>query len=102
MSRINPDYRTIIELLQSRSFSIDDYQREYKWDTQNIDELLSDLLNAFERDYSEGDLPNRVPNYGEYFLGSIIVSKRDGKNFLVDGQQLTENHVRPFNRTKVV
>ncbi|MDN6740739.1 MAG: DUF262 domain-containing protein, partial [Corynebacterium casei] len=64
MSRINPDYRTIIELLQSRSFSIDDYQREYKWDTQNIDELLSDLLNAFERDYSEGDLPNRVPNYG--------------------------------------
>lgn len=87
MSRINPNYRTIIGLLQSRSFSIDDYQREYKWDTQNIDELLSDLLNAFERDYSEGDLPNRVPNYGEYFLGSIIVSKRDGKNFLVDGQQ---------------
>jgi len=28
-----------------------------------------------------------VSNYGEYFLGSIILSKRNGKNFLIDGQQ---------------
>lgn len=26
-------------------------------------------------------------NYGEYFLGSIIVSKRNNKRFLIDGQQ---------------
>ena len=25
--------------------------------------------------------------YDDYFLGSIIVSKRDNKNYLIDGQQ---------------
>lgn len=51
MSSITPHYRTIKELLQSRSFSIDEYQREYKWESKNIDELVSDLLEKFEASY---------------------------------------------------
>jgi uncharacterized protein with ParB-like and HNH nuclease domain len=43
MSAINPHYRTVQQLLQSQSFSIDEYQREYKRCNENIDELLSDL-----------------------------------------------------------
>ncbi len=43
MSTITPHYRTITQLLQSRSFSIDEYQREYKWERENIEELVSDL-----------------------------------------------------------
>ena len=43
MSTITPHYRTITQLLQSRSFAIDEYQREYKWERKNIEELLSDL-----------------------------------------------------------
>ena len=38
MSSITPHYKTIKELLQSRSFSIDEYQREYKWEHKNIEE----------------------------------------------------------------
>ncbi|MHA7601932.1 DUF262 domain-containing protein [Alicycliphilus sp. T452] len=74
-------------LLQSQSFSIDEYQREYKWGKENIDELLSDLQAKFFSSFKQGDGTPQVSGYAEYFLGSIIVSKRNGKNYLIDGQQ---------------
>lgn len=87
MSSITPHYRTVKELLQARSFAIDDYQREYKWDRKNIEELISDLLVKFQGSYHDGDTPRSASKYADYFLGSIIVTKRDEKNYLVDGQQ---------------
>lgn len=87
MSTITPHYRTIQQLLQSQSFAIDEYQREYKWGKENIDELLSDLHEKFHTCFKDGDSTTRVSGYDEYFLGSIIVSKRSGKNYLIDGQQ---------------
>lgn len=87
MSTITPYYRTVQQLLQSQSFSIDEYQREYKWDKENIDELLADLRGKFLSSYRDGDGTAKVSGYEEYFLGSIIVSNRSGKNYLVDGQQ---------------
>ncbi|SAK51970.1 hypothetical protein AWB82_01620 [Caballeronia glebae] len=87
MSAITPHYRSVQQLLQSQSFSIDEYQREYKWEKENIDELLSDLQAKFFSQYKLGDETPAVSGYGEYFLGSIIVSKRNGKNYLIDGQQ---------------
>lgn len=87
MSAITPYYRSLRELLDRQSFSIDEYQREYKWDKENIDELLSDLQAKFFSQHKTGDETAAVSGYGEYFLGSIIVSKRNGKNYLIDGQQ---------------
>lgn len=87
MSAITPHYRSVQQLLQSQSFSIDEYQREYKWEKENIDELLSDLQAKFFSHYKPDDETPAVSGYGEYFPGSIIVSKRNGKNYLIDGQQ---------------
>lgn len=87
MSTITPDYRSVRQLLQNQSFSIDEYQREYKWEKEHIDELLSDLQGKFFSCYKAGDETKKVNSYEEYFLGSIIVSKRNGKNYLIDGQQ---------------
>ena len=87
MSTIVPYYRSVQQLLQNQSFSIDEYQREYKWDKENIDELLADLRGKFLSSYHDGDGTTKVSGYEEYFLGSIIVSNRNGKNYLVDGQQ---------------
>nr|WP_217641881.1 DUF262 domain-containing protein [Actinopolyspora alba] len=84
---ITPHYRTIKELLQSRSFAIDEYQREYKWDRENIEELVTDLQNRFSTFYRTGDTPRDASDYGDYFLGSIIVTRRGNKSYLVDGQQ---------------
>jgi uncharacterized protein with ParB-like and HNH nuclease domain len=88
MSTITPHYRTVQQLLQSQSFSIDEYQREFKWEKKNIDELLDDLLEKFQNFYKPEHETKAVGTYEDYFLGSIIVSKRtDGKNYLIDGQQ---------------
>lgn len=87
MSTITPYYRSVQQLLQSQSFSIDEYQREYKWDKENVDELLADLLDKFTGSYRDGHDTKKVAQYEDYFLGSIIVSKRTGKNYLIDGQQ---------------
>ncbi len=87
MTAITPYYRSLRELLDRQSFSIDEYQREYKWDKENINELLSDLQAKFFSQHKTGDETTAVSGYGEYFLGSIIVSKRNGKNYLIDGQQ---------------
>ena len=87
MSTITPHYRCVQQLLQSQSFAIDEYQREYKWEKENIDELLTDLRDKFLNCYQSGDGTSKVSAYEDYFLGSIIVSNRNGKNYLVDGQQ---------------
>lgn len=87
MSTITPHYRSVQQLLQNQSFAIDEYQREYKWGKDNIDELLTDLHEKFLSCYHVGHETKAIANYEDYFLGSIIVSKRNGKNYLVDGQQ---------------
>jgi uncharacterized protein with ParB-like and HNH nuclease domain len=84
---ITPHYRSVKELLQSRSFGIDEYQREYKWESANIGELVNDLLGKFQSSYRPGDEPRKAEDYADYFLGTIIVTSRGGKHFLVDGQQ---------------
>jgi len=87
MSTITPHYRTVQQLLQSQKFAIDEFQREYKWDKKQIEELIDDLQGKFLASYRDGDDSKKVASYEEYFLGSIIVSKREGKNYLIDGQQ---------------
>ncbi|TAK21451.1 MAG: DUF262 domain-containing protein [Chloroflexota bacterium] len=87
MRTITPHYRSIQQLLGSRTFAIDEYQREYQWDRENIEELLSDLVDKFQASYQEGHETSRVAGYEGYYLGAIIVSDREGKSYLVDGQQ---------------
>lgn len=89
MANVTPNYKSIKDLLKDEKFTIDDYQREYKWEKNNIVELLDDLENKFMAEYDPEHETKAVSNYNSYFLGSIIVSKRDGRNFLVDGQQRT-------------
>ena len=89
MANVTPNYKSIKGLLKDEKFTIDDYQREYKWEKNNIVELLDDLENKFMAEYNPDHETHEVSNYSSYFLGSIIVSKRDGRNFLVDGQQRT-------------
>ena len=87
MSTITPLYRSVKDLLNNQIFAIDEYQREYKWGRENILELVNDLRAKFFASYQEGHDTSKVAGYEDYFLGSIIVSRRENKKFLVDGQQ---------------
>lgn len=79
--------RTVRELLAGRKYSIDYYQREYKWQQKQLAELIDDLADRFFASHEAGNERSAVADYGHYFLGSIIVSDKDGQKFIIDGQQ---------------
>jgi hypothetical protein len=88
MSReIDGKGRTVRELLSGRKYSIDYYQREYKWQQKQVAELLDDFAAKFLESHEEGNERSSVVDYSHYFLGSIIVSDKDGQKFIIDGQQ---------------
>lgn len=61
-------------------YAVPDYQREYVWETEQVEQLLSDIV-----DEMAGGEAGRVP---EYFIGSIVVCPgADGVLELIDGQQ---------------
>lgn len=60
-------------------YVVPEYQREYVWEDQQINQLFDDIQSEF----SSGENP--LP---EYFIGSIVVCRgEDGRFDLIDGQQ---------------
>ena len=69
----------IAEVLQA-FYAVPDYQREYVWKAEQVEQLLADI-NAELAENSSPEAP-------EYFIGSIVVCIGTGGVFdLVDGQQ---------------
>lgn len=88
MKRVHGTEKTVRDMLSGTKYALDYYQREYKWNTKQVEELLADLTSRFMADYDEGHERNAVESYGRYFLGSVILSdKEKGSAFIVDGQQ---------------
>ena len=87
MNEILANAKTIRELLGNAKYAIDYYQREYRWETKHVTELLTDLTSKFRDDYEAGHERQAVAKYGHYFLGCIIISNKEGRKFLIDGQQ---------------
>lgn len=79
--------RSVRELLSGRKYSIDYYQREYRWRQKQLAELIDDLADKFLESYQAGQERSAVASYGHYFLGSIIISDKGGQKFIIDGQQ---------------
>jgi hypothetical protein len=79
IQRIQSDDLSISNLFQS-FYAVPDYQREYVWETDQVEQLLTDIAAEMS-----GDTPENAP---EYFIGSIVVCPgRDGVLDLIDGQQ---------------
>lgn len=87
MKEILGKAKTVRELLKGMKYSIDYYQREYKWHEKQILELVDDLSAKFLEEYQPAHLRAKVADYPHYFLGSIIISKKDSVGYIVDGQQ---------------
>ena len=76
------------KILSGRSFTVDVFQREYRWGKKQVEQMLDDLQNCFENYYDpvKHDTPAEVAEYGFYFLGHILCVS--GSSFkIVDGQQ---------------
>ena len=87
MKGIEGRAKTIRELMDRSKFAIDFYQREYAWQERQVRELIDDLSNKFLDFYKPGHPRQEVRSYGHYFLGSVVVSHKRGKRYIVDGQQ---------------
>ncbi|MFD0695741.1 DUF262 domain-containing protein [Paenibacillus sp. GCM10027628] len=74
--------KEILQKIFSESFwfVIPEYQRSYVWQTDNVTELVEDLIYAFE--HKPGN---------DYFLGSLVMKKLKESSFpeyeVLDGQQ---------------
>ncbi len=78
MARIENHKFTIDEAFRECFYVVPDYQREYVWTEKQITQLLEDINEQMDSSSSE------------YFIGTILVSPRDGEKAhydVIDGQQ---------------
>ena len=87
MREIRGDAKNVRSLLANTKYGIDYYQREYRWQHTQVDQLWNDLERVFERSRGQHRESRDVSRYERYFLGSIIISETADARFIVDGQQ---------------
>jgi uncharacterized protein with ParB-like and HNH nuclease domain len=87
MKKLDGKVSSIRELLFGARFGIDYYQREYRWERRQVEELIDDLTSQFGDDHDPSHPRAKVRDYRHYFLGAVITSEKEGRRFLIDGQQ---------------
>ena len=87
MREIDVDKQTVSDLFSNKRYSIDFYQREYRWGRREVSQLLDDLIDAFHSSWREDVSREAVEGFDRYFLGPVILTRRDATMDIVDGQQ---------------
>ena len=68
-----------IQKLNDYFFLVPDYQREYVWKADDhVEQFLEDISNEYDEKNKE---------QLNYFIGSIILIRNNGKHDVIDGQQ---------------
>ena len=110
--KIEANDRSISDILKDQKFTIDYFQREYRWQEKHIKLLIEDLTTTFLKSYREGEKRSEVANYQSYYLGPVVfsVNTESGKKSIIDGQQritsitlllIYLNHLQKDNPQKV-
>lgn len=86
-NKIDANNRSILEVLDNKKYTVDYYQREYSWEQTHIEQLVTDLCNAFLDNYDPKHQPQDVADYNSYYLGPFVLSEKLGKRSIIDGQQ---------------
>lgn len=86
-NKIEARHRNLFDVLNAQKYTVDYFQREYSWGEKHIEELVTDLTSAFLNEYTIGDSRDQGENYNNYYLGPFVVSSKDGKRSIIDGQQ---------------
>ena len=66
---------TIGLILQEKNLCVPLSQRSYRWETEHVEDLYKDINAAL------------LANLDEYFVGSIVAIRSQGKTYVYDGQQ---------------
>ncbi|MCK5514096.1 MAG: DUF262 domain-containing protein, partial [Deltaproteobacteria bacterium] len=90
---ITPNEKSLLDIFRNdKSYFIDIYQREYKWDKENVKTLLQDIEVRFQLNQRTKNSPKDierdvVSNFEPYFLNSFLTHKTEDGTYIVDGQQ---------------
>ena len=72
MAQIYFSHDGIGHFISDNSVRVPVFQRPYSWDRDNVSDYFTDIINAYQ---------------GEYFIGTIVLTKRDDHFEVIDGQQ---------------
>jgi uncharacterized protein with ParB-like and HNH nuclease domain len=88
-NKIEATDTSINKLLKEQKFTIDYFQREYRWQEKHIKLLVEDLTTTFSKSYHTEHKRPEVANYQSYYLGPVVfsISPETGKKSIIDGQQ---------------
>jgi len=86
-NKIEARHKNIFDVLNEQKYTVDYFQREYSWGEKHIEALVTDLTSAFLAEYTLGDKREQGEKYNNYYLGPFVVSLKDGKRSIIDGQQ---------------
>lgn len=88
-NKIEASDTSINALLKDQKFTIDYFQREYRWQEKHIKLLIDDLTTTFLKSYNPEHKPAEVANYQSYYLGPVVfsVNPDNNKKSIIDGQQ---------------
>jgi len=86
-NKIEAQDRSITEVLDDKKYTVDYFQREFKWEERHIEQLVSDLTSSFLNEYRPEHKRKDIENYNSYYLGPFVVSVKDGQRSIIDGQQ---------------
>ena len=86
-NKIEAHDRSITEVLDDKKYTVDYFQREFKWEERHIEQLVSDLTSSFLNEYRPEHKRKDIENYNSYYLGPFVVSVKDGQRSIIDGQQ---------------
>ena len=111
-NKIEATDTSINKLLKDQKFTIDYFQREYRWQEKHIKLLVEDLTTTFLKSYKVEGKRSDVGSYQNYYLGPIVfsVNPDSGKKSIIDGQQritsitlllIYLNHLQKDNPQKV-
>lgn len=84
---IDAKSKTLTELLFKKKYQVKYFQREYKWQKNNIEDLLVDLERSFMANYSVEHTRDNVPDYDCYYMGPVVLYREKTTFVIVDGQQ---------------
>jgi uncharacterized protein with ParB-like and HNH nuclease domain len=85
--RIDADDKTLREILDTQKYTIDYFQREYRWERKHIEQLITDLEASFFANYKPNHERSDVELYNSYYLGPIVICNKDDSLSIIDGQQ---------------
>jgi uncharacterized protein with ParB-like and HNH nuclease domain len=72
-NKIDAKDKTLAEVLRGQRYTVESFQREYRWQREHIEALISDLSISFLKNYKAGDTLEDYDSYDCYYMGPIVL-----------------------------